>query len=265
MVASPTLVEAPDQQTPGRDAAATLHALPPREATEDAAWIAVVDSWLCRREFICDFLIGRDCLDGRVVALDVDDLLEKRPNGASRPAMIVYSVGGLSLADPRISADFERLLAGLDGVPLVVLSDLDSRDEAQLAIVAGAHGLIPTMLEPPLLCAALALVRRGGKFAPPEQLCEWAHASYPSSAEPGEEPAAEPLPSCAELSPRQTHVLLLLQEGLANKVIAAKLGMTESTVKVHVRQIMRRLGASNRTEAALLAQRYKEELKKRAG
>jgi len=264
MVANPTVVEVTEPRGRGRDVAAVVHTLPHRDAGEDTTWIAVVDSRPCRREFICNFLNARDRLHGRAVALDVDELTRERLAAFKAPAMIVFSVGGLSLADREVSRDFERLLGRFDGVPVVVLSDVDAKDEAQLAIVAGAHGFVPTMLDPQLLCTALALVHSGGKFAPPEQLVEWAQSSCRSNSEPKDEPADGPLLDCTELSPRQTHVLLLLQEGLANKVIAAKLGMTESTVKVHVRQIMRRLGASNRTEAALLAQRYKDMLKRKA-
>jgi DNA-binding NarL/FixJ family response regulator len=53
--------------------------------------------------------------------------------------------------------------------------------------------------------------------------------------------------------PRQLAVLRLLVQGKANKEIARSLSMQESTVKVHVREIMRKLQAANRTEAALLA------------
>ena len=265
MVSSPTVVEAPESRSPDRDATVKIHSLPPREANvPEAAWIAVVDSRPGRREFICNFLAGQDRLAGRIVSLSLEDLFRDRPTPLSDPAMIVYSVGGLSLADPRASADFERLLGRFEAAPVVVLSDLDAPDEAQLALVAGAAGFVPTVLDPHLMCAALVLVQAGGKFAPPEHLDEWAHTIHLNRPQRDEQPPEDPVPQYEELSPRQTHVLLLLQEGLANKVIAAKLGMTESTVKVHVRQIMRRLGASNRTEAALLAQRHQEALRRRA-
>ena len=51
------------------------------------------------------------------------------------------------------------------------------------------------------------------------------------------------------MTPRQTTVLSLLQQGKANKIIAYELGMSESTVKVHIRNIMRKMGATNRTQA----------------
>lgn len=256
MVSNPMVIDAAEPRADSRDTAATVHALPAREHEAEASWIAVVDSRPCRREFIGNFLASRYPIEGRIVSLAVEDLLRERPTAQSDPSMILYSVGGLSLAEPRVSGDFERLLRRFDTVPVVVLSDVDAHYEAQLAMVAGAHGFVPTMLEPKLLCAALALVQAGGKFAPPELFDEWTQRR-PEGDEPlEEEPDSEPVPQYGELTPRQTHVLHLLQRGLPNKVIATKLGMTESTVKVHVRQIMRRLGAKNRTEAALFAQRH---------
>lgn len=58
------------------------------------------------------------------------------------------------------------------------------------------------------------------------------------------------------LTPRQREVLERLSEGKSNKLIARDLDMTEATVKVHVRQIMRKFGAANRTQAALCAMRF---------
>jgi len=55
-----------------------------------------------------------------------------------------------------------------------------------------------------------------------------------------------------EFSPRQLQVLELLQQGKQNKIIAYELGMCESTVKVHIRHIMRKLNARNRTQVVLL-------------
>jgi DNA-binding NarL/FixJ family response regulator len=52
------------------------------------------------------------------------------------------------------------------------------------------------------------------------------------------------------LTHRETEVLALVRQGKANKTIAYELGMSGSTVKVHVRHIMRKMGATNRTQAA---------------
>ena len=67
-----------------------------------------------------------------------------------------------------------------------------------------------------------------------------------------EPPSSEQL---VTLTPRQKEVLAAMAKGLSNKVIARQLGMSENTVRVHVSAILSELGASNRTEATLIAQR----------
>jgi DNA-binding NarL/FixJ family response regulator len=54
-------------------------------------------------------------------------------------------------------------------------------------------------------------------------------------------------------SPRQRQVLERLNEGKQNKIIAYELGMAESTVKVHIRHIMKKLNARNRTQVVLMS------------
>ena len=58
-----------------------------------------------------------------------------------------------------------------------------------------------------------------------------------------------------DLTPRELSVIDLLREGKPNKLIAAQLDMQESTVKVHVRNILKKLNATNRTHAAFVANR----------
>ncbi len=55
---------------------------------------------------------------------------------------------------------------------------------------------------------------------------------------------------------RETQILAYLREGAPNKVIARKLNLSESTVKVHVKAILKKVGACNRTQAALWATRH---------
>jgi DNA-binding NarL/FixJ family response regulator len=88
-------------------------------------------------------------------------------------------------------------------------------------------------------------VKAGGTFAPLDLLLT-----------PRPDPVRE-APSVSQqsrLTSRQVMVLGHLQQGKANKIIAHELGMSESTVKVHVRNIMRKMGATNRTQAAYKAQ-----------
>ena len=64
-----------------------------------------------------------------------------------------------------------------------------------------------------------------------------------------------PRPSELDLTDRELGVIHLLREGKSNKLIAAQLKMQESTVKVHVRNILKKLHVSNRTQAASIANR----------
>ena len=62
-------------------------------------------------------------------------------------------------------------------------------------------------------------------------------------------------PSVDEISPREREALVLVASGLANKQIAVRMGITDRTVKAHLTRVFHRIGASNRTEAALWARR----------
>jgi DNA-binding NarL/FixJ family response regulator len=62
-----------------------------------------------------------------------------------------------------------------------------------------------------------------------------------------------------DLTPRQKAVLAMLAEGQSNKLIARSLGINDTTVRVHVRAVLRKLGVNNRTQAALVASRYLSE------
>nr|WP_256439492.1 LuxR C-terminal-related transcriptional regulator [Microvirga sp. HBU67558] len=62
-----------------------------------------------------------------------------------------------------------------------------------------------------------------------------------------------PDPKVQKLSPRETVILQSLMGGDPNKVIARKLEITEATIKVHVKAILRKIGVANRTQAAMWA------------
>ncbi len=102
---------------------------------------------------------------------------------------------------------------------------------------------MPTSLSLKVLVGALERVRAGGSYVPLAL---------------SENLAAAPRPlrttsPWSELTRRQRDVLGLISEGRSNKLIADALNMSESTVKAHVKQIIRRLQVTNRTQAALLA------------
>jgi DNA-binding NarL/FixJ family response regulator len=102
---------------------------------------------------------------------------------------------------------------------------------------------------------ALHLIAAGGIFIPNSILLQ---ILKEQGSDENEYSDTAKLLELADFTPRQLEVLRLLWKGKSNKIIAYELKMQESTVKVHVRDIMRKLKATNRTHAAFLASRLLE-------
>jgi DNA-binding NarL/FixJ family response regulator len=128
---------------------------------------------------------------------------------------------------------------------IIVVADEDAADQVVAALDEGARGYVLTSATLSEVMAAIRLVRAGGVFVPASSLM----AARRPAAGTG---AAKPTRGSA-LTPRQGAVLKALSHGKPNKILAYELGMAESTVKVHVRNIMRKFGATNRTHLAFLA------------
>lgn len=192
----------------------------------------------------------RDCLtqclqqqcDGRVVAHPtVERWFE---SGDRRPVSLVilstsakHGEGG---ADEELSA-----LSQMPGVPVTVLSDAESLDEIVDALDQGARGYIPTSLSLKVAIEAIRLVSAGGIYVPASSLM--------AAKRTPEDGGNSQRYFNGIFTARQAAVVEALRRGKANKIIAYELNMCESTVKVHVRTIMKKLKAKNRTEVAFLA------------
>jgi DNA-binding NarL/FixJ family response regulator len=165
--------------------------------------------------------------------------------------IIVFSIGVASVVEPEVLGMITLLRRHLSRVPLVLLSDRDDLDDIVAALEQGVRGYITTSLEPSEAAAALHCVVAGGTFVPPDALMKLTQDRQHQSRQPGE-PERSPF---ERLTPREREVLVHLREGKPNKIIAHELAISESTVKVFVQRILTKLSVSNRTEAALLAER----------
>lgn len=143
------------------------------------------------------------------------------------------------------TAGLEQMRARHPGVPLVVLSGRTGREDIMGALNRGANGYLPKTLNGKAMLAALRLVLSGETFVPSILMEERSRSS--SSGGPGAAPGMD------ALTERERDVLDFLCQGKSNKEIARDLAIREVTVKVHVGNIMRKLGASNRTQAVRLA------------
>lgn len=146
-----------------------------------------------------------------------------------------------------ICTDIATLKQAVDQRPIVLLSDTsesDGIDVIRSVLRSGANGFVCTRTSSlSMALAALLFVQAGGTFAPLELLL---------SEEAVTEVSREQT-SVERLTTRQMNVLAQVRQGKANKTIARDLGMSESAVKVHIRSIMRKMGAANRTQAAFAA------------
>lgn len=133
-------------------------------------------------------------------------------------------------------------------LPLLVISATEDSALVRALIGCGVAGFIPKSDSPAVILQAVRLVLAGGTYAPLRLLSD--HASG-STSDPGR--AGPTMPG---LTPRQREVLGQLARGLPNKRIARELGLSESTVKVHLLAIYRVLAVRNRTEAVIAAQAY---------
>lgn len=144
------------------------------------------------------------------------------------------------------TAGLEQMRARHPTVPLVVLSGRTGREDIMGALNRGANGYLPKTLSGKAMLAALRLVLSGETFVPSILMDERNRAGGRAD-QPG---AARGLDA---LTDRERDVLDFLCQGKSNKEIARDLAIREVTVKVHVGNIMRKLGASNRTQAVRLA------------
>ncbi len=135
--------------------------------------------------------------------------------------------------------------------PVVMLTM--SRDDADLsaALRGGAQGFLLKDIEPEELVPALRAVLSGDKVVANELVGTLARlVGSDSGRNPSEPYAAAPF---SELTPRELEILEHVADGLSNKMIARALDITDGTVKLHVKAILRKLGMRSRVEAAVAA------------
>jgi two-component system nitrate/nitrite response regulator NarP len=176
------------------------------------------------------FTIVAQCADGSEVAAAV---------ARHDPAICVLDVrmpkmGGV--------AALIALRAAGDRRPVVLLTaDLHDRDLLD-AVKAGVNGIVLKEGAEETLLACLDAVSHGRRAIPPELL----QRALDLSLDPGAD-------SLSKLTPRERMIAEEVGRGLRNREIAARLGMSEGTVKVYLHGIYQKLGVENRTELAILA------------
>lgn len=132
--------------------------------------------------------------------------------------------------------------------PIIIVSGLDDPAIMAEAVMAGATAYVPKSASRQVLVDAIRIIMEGGTYMPAGAMSalrdsQTQHAASQNGAQH------------EELTSRQQRVLKLLAEGHSNKHIARDLDISEITVKAHVSAILKKLGVSNRVQAALEARR----------
>jgi len=197
-----------------------------------------------------------ESIDPRLEVVESDSvdqigaLLEQDPGHR----VVLYN---LVLSDKE-GIDFVGILGkSLGDIPLIVMCDTDDGEIMREALERGAKAFLPSTTPGPLLVAILHLVIAGGIYAPPAMVMKISSRATSAADRARADQRRERViaENFLMLTPRQRHVLALLSQGLSNRDIAGSLDMCENTVKAHVKQVMRKLCAQNRTQAALMADR----------
>ena len=205
--------------------------------------VALVDQSRLRRECLKLALTEHEGAWRILDLASAEDVL-RLVEGGQKFDLLLLGAATAELVDLQ---QIETLHQAMPETPVVVVAENDNPHRARLILNAGTRGFLPASLSLKVLLGALDLVMAGGVYVPS------------SLIDPGpQRPVAAPQPKrqsepWSELTRRQRDVLSLIAQGKSNKLIADALSMSESTVKAHVKQIIKRLHVANRTQAALLA------------
>ncbi|HYC02856.1 MAG TPA: response regulator transcription factor [Azospirillaceae bacterium] len=190
-------------------------------------------------------LLEEDRFDvGRPFA-SVDEAVRAIEAGAAPDLLVVDPAPGAH-ASEEAEGKLRRLQEKAEPARLVVLTADDGAEAVRASLRAGADGHLSKSASFEAVRRSLHLVMAGGSVYP---------AAAVDLSGRGEEVADVALPEGAagELSRREVQILACLLAGESNKSIARRLDITESTVKMHFKNVMRKIQAQNRTQAAVWA------------
>lgn len=166
-----------------------------------------------------------------------------------------------------LNACTQQLLAQHPSLILAIVTDSDPRQTAERLHVHDTqhiHGILPLNVSLDVLLSMLRIILKGGTYFPsitykardiPSRSAEDSLARDPIKPDLELDASSKLM---GQLTKRENEILAKIALGNQNKIIAATLGLSEHTVKIHIHNIIRKLGVHNRTEAVALYFDWKE-------
>lgn len=193
--------------------------------------ILVADDHDLLRETVAAFLLAEGMTEVVTLAT-LADVIEALSRDRFDVALIDAGLPGIEGL-----AGVAQAVAAGQGAAIALMAGSTSRDLAEAALDAGAAGFVPKKMSARAMVAAVRVMARGERFLPMGLLT----------------PDPAPGTGAGQLTGREVTVLRGICAGKSNKEIARDLALQEVTVKLHVKTLSRKLGARNRTHAAMIA------------
>lgn len=204
----------------------------------DLVKIAIIDRRALGREALTQALAS---IDGRFSSQAHADIGEWESSAdRNDTSLIILEIDTVGIL-PSLEDVLQHLVDTHPAIPVVVIGENEDPRHIVGILARGARGYIPTSVGLRVAIGALCLAMAGGVFVPASAL------GNSGPQRPGPQQSAH---SLFGLSERQAAVADAVALGKPNKIIAYELELCESTVKVHIRTIMKKLRARNRTEVA---------------
>jgi two-component system nitrate/nitrite response regulator NarL len=142
------------------------------------------------------------------------------------------------------------------GVRVLMLTVSEDEQDLAAALRGGASGYLLKTIEGDTLVAAIARAMRGESVIAEEMTGKLVAAYRDAAAGPAPAMPTAPASKISQLSPRETEILRGIARGASNKEIGRDLGIAETTVKIHVQHVLRKLEVSSRVQAAVIASEH---------